>query len=1483
MKLSGILLLFLSGCLIQTMGQETARFQADPTLFIQEARAFFGTQQPENARALLSKLETAQKNGLINNNHWIDIARKANMIEKIGVPPFPDFYLVINTVLEVAQNVKNWPDYQRWSVYLDQLLVQNKKSIARAKPFLELTISLSQKGVIYQSNAFHWKVKPGLYGCGMDSAFFFIINQSNLTAVSSGDSSVILSTRGKFYPETNLFYGDGGQVTWEKLKIPAGQVFVKLNTYHINLTKSFYSIDSVNLIDRRYFSQPLIGLLENKILSGVAPEVAGYPRFTSYELRNKIKNLYPGMDYEGGFSLQGLKVSGTGKASQKSVLIVYYKQKPLLRLASTYFSFQPTQARGINTEASIYIDTDSIYHPGLFFQYNGKQNEISLIRDGEGLSPSIFLNTYHKYDLDVALIHWRMSDNFMTMKGLMGSIENRATFESSDFFNIARYNEILIADKTHPVTAVKQCADYLYSRSYSLSDLSTFMKMPQHLVQEMLLRLSFLGFVRYNSETQLVEVQERAYDFLKKNAGLQDYDIIRFESVHKPPEANAQLSLVDNHLQVFWIKSLDLSQSRNVSIIPTQSTIEILKGRDILFDGEIQGGLIHFYGKQFRFHYDDFSISLGKVDKIQLKVVEKTLKNQKMIFADVTSVIENTRGVLKIDQPTNKSGLKVEDYPEYPILQTDTNAFVYYDQREILNGIYPRKTFNFNISPFTLKGLNLTSFSDSLVFPGQFITADIFPPIHLALRHQKDHSLGFDTLKTPEDGYPVYLGKGRFFENLSMSKAGLQGSGKLEYLNSILISENFLFLPDQVTSVVKSIAVSKTSDNKGSPASKGQEITVRWFPKRDQLLAQGTKSSLKMYDTGQFDGVMSLEPGTLTGNGTISFEGYSITSDKIRFNENSFDVVNGVLRIFKDAPTQKADSIPTEDTGSLMVGHQYNGTVDVENKKARFIPSESGSHIVFTKNRFEGKPAGFTWDITEGQLTMDTVNFKMAAKPSDSLYINSQQAGFDLKNLTINAHRVDYIDVADVRVFPVDQNVTIRKYAKIDSLMQATIVSRDTTLVHRITNATVLISDNKKYNAKGSYQYKDIAGREFPITFSDIQPDKKGISYGKGTISAERQFTLNPAFKYTGSVEWNNNERFLLFNGQTQLSHTCPGITLQWIKFNSRICPDSVAIPIDSITVNDQNERLFKGFFLSNQPIELYSTFIGPHTRYSDQPLISTYGSLWFDQSNELYKLSSHKKKANPEEDGPIIQLDVNTCQTEAKGLLNLGVDLGQVKIKGAGRITHDLKKDSITGSLMLTADFFFDPKILDYMSKSINEAKGLEPVNYADQIFRETFKDLVGRAKGDELLKQISQTGKWKKLPSELLHTIVFTDVNFKWNSETGSYQSTGKFGISNIMEAPVNKKVNGNLEIVHRRGGDSFTVYIEIDRQNYFFFTYSRGVMQCVAGSGFEKFNEMIRSTSESKLKEKTAPGEVEYQYYIGTYDQVRSFVRRFSSESK
>ena len=125
-----------------------------------------------------------------------------------------------------------------------------------------------------------------------------------------------------------------------------------------------------------------------------------------------------------------------------------------------------------------------------------------------------------------------------------------------------------------------------------------------------------------------------------------------------------------------------------------------------------------------------------------------------------------------------------------------------------------------------------------------------------------------------------------------------------------------------------------------------------------------------------------------------------------------------------------------------------------------------------------------------------------------------------------------------------------------------------------------------------------------------------------------------------------------------------------------------------------------------------------------------------------------------------------------------------------------------------------------------------------------------------------------------EFNHTLFLTDLKLKWNPDRGSWQSVGPIGIGNINDQSVNKMVNGHLELVKRRSGDTFTFYVEFDSRSYFYFYYNRGLLQVFAGPTFEDFNNRLRDIKPRKRRLKTKSGP-KYEFALGQYRLVRNFL--------
>jgi hypothetical protein len=48
----------------------------------------------------------------------------------------------------------------------------------------------------------------------------------------------------------------------------------------------------------------------------------------------------------------------------------------------------------------------------------------------------------------------------------------------------------------------------------------------------------------------------------------------------------------------------------------------------------------------------------------------------------------------------------------------------------------------------------------------------------------------------PPEGIPIYNGRGRLYNHLSMSNSGLIGSGRVEHMTATAVADTFRFFPE---------------------------------------------------------------------------------------------------------------------------------------------------------------------------------------------------------------------------------------------------------------------------------------------------------------------------------------------------------------------------------------------------------------------------------------------------------------------------------------------------------------------------------------------------------------------------------------------------------------------------------------------------------------------------------------------------------------
>jgi hypothetical protein len=1449
--------------------------------------------QQELEKAYAAFQQTWESAAFADPERKEEIIKTCNLFLEKRAKASPHFLNYLVCLNSFSTNLE-WADfYADWNKGLNHAIV--RRNIRIADGYMEQTQNLMNDGTIYKSNSVHWRLVSGKISFEFDEVPLINFDNATIAAYSKGDSTTLYDTEGVLEPFDNQWTGKGGKIYWIRAGFAKEHVWAELGSYNIRMTMSQFNADSVTFYNTTYYDKPMLGSLEEKLIANVSAENASYPRFDSYEKLYEINELYAGVDYKGGFSMRGARFIGSGNNEQDAML--YFKRNDTVAMVcrSKIYVISKDQVVGRNTSITFYLDKDSIYHPGLQLKYVVRGREVSLIRDGDpqSMSRSPYYNTFHKVDMDVELMTWQIDRPEILMGAMRGSIVSRASFESENYFRESRYLELEMLDRMHPLVSLRRFAEQRGGDEFYADDFARFIKLPLTEVRHLCLMLSFKGIITYDINTDKISIRQRLYDYLQARVGRIDYDVIKFDSEHDMIGLeSANLRLTDYYMKVYGVPRIAVSDSQNVIIYPRGRQLILKKNRDFEFDGIIEAGLFTFFGQGFDFSYENFMINLKNIDSLKIKVraFEEDaygMRNQ----VDIQNVVENITGKLMIDDPQNKSSIR--RYPQYPIFTSEQDSYVYYDYPHTQNGVYSRDKFYFAIDPYEVDSLNSFT-TEGLNFEGSFVSAGIFEPFREKLMVQEDYSLGFKR-ETGPGGYPVYGGKGVFEGDMQMWNRGLMGNGTVNYLNSMAKSERFIFLIDSMNAVATEYAIEKKTAAEGTefPELNAKDVFVHWQPYNDVWEIEQRSEAISMYNgMAILEGGTAFTPEGLGGWGKFQFGQARLTSDTYTFKEHEVLADTAAFDLLASGEALSDFAFKTQNIKAY---------VDFEQKKGVFTSNDEITVVQFPQNKYICYLDRFTWDMETEEIllgsSLDNTNkdkdkdkdkdkepeqlggahFISVHPRQDTLNFVAPQSTYDLKNYIIHAKDVQHINVADSRVFPGEKGkVTIHSDAKMETLKDAEIITPISRKYHTVHNATLNITGRLAYSGSGKINYEDKQGKIDTLMLALINIDSTGSTYGTGEIAEADSFALGPEFSYQGKFRMNAPRRYLSFSGASKLQHGCDTMPAHWFKFEDEINPNNIAIPVTAEPKDLDNKRLYNSIYLTRDSVHIYSSFLGKRQKFNDHQIIAADGYLQFNEAAKRYEIASKDKLRDNLMPGNMLAFNTDYCYTYAEGKMELGLDIGQVKTDVFGTITHNLPEDKVHMETVFKLDFFFPQELMRIIADTLANNASIKAADLTRPTFTKKLYDALGANRGREVAGELQLYGAMRRLPVELQSAITFCQLDMYWDQPTSAYRSMGEIGISSILDRQVNKMVKGYLELQKRRTGDQIDIYIEVSDRDWFFFSYTREVMQVV--SSFDEFNDFIDKMKDDKKKMKVGRRDTPYSFYLSSDTRKDIFVKRF-----
>lgn len=1420
------------------------------------------------------------------DSYFKQMVATANLMESKRLKPYPEIYNYVFSVYSFVKNKQPASSFAAWHSTVDKLL--DARNIKKFEDFIELSAGFFSEGRIAESSNFQWyfygayvfeftdkpliRFTDGRLVCGVPNR-----DRNNKKDQRFIDSMVVYNTSGVYDPVLKKWDGSGGRINWVKVGLPADKTFADLGNLDISMKSSNISADSV-MLTTTYFAKPILGQLSDRAFKIIRDEDAVYPQFLSYEKRLAIKNIRPDMDYDGGFSLQGASFVGVGSAKEPARLYVKRAGKLFLKGESQMFTVAPKKINSPAVSVTLYVgEKDSIFHPGVDFLYTEEKDLFELTRGKTGVAQSPFSDSYHMVDMYVPKITWnrQSTDLSLTFEPYTSQEQLSARIESKSYYDGRLYDRLQGMEQVHPLVAISR---YCYKYDEYVVDegkIATAMGKTIDQAKPIILDLAGYGFLSYDPDSKIVRVNPKLDNFIQARAGKLDYDNLQFVSDFRPKKlegytdeqiaANAYLqqikatyeqqnkdrrlkkefgtfSLSTMEIKLEAVDQVSLSDAQASFVLPDSARVTIKKNRDFEFSGWASIGKVETHTISANYAYETNKINLLKTDKTMLRVKPLSQADGNTSIA-MNSSIQGVTGEMLIDAPNNRSGNNPA-IKGYPKLKSTKPTKVYYNSPEIYRGAYDSTKFYFTCDPFEMDSLD--NFKEQTFrLKGELTSAGIFPAFRDSLKIMPDYSFGFSKA-APKGGFDFYGTKAKYENKIVLSNNGLQGAGKIDFVQSTSVSKTlFTFLPDSTVGYAE-FTNKPIEIGVQFPDVASTEAYITYVPKKSILKVASTPKSDLIFFGGQskLRGMAIVEPNGMTGYGIMALEKANLGSDKFKFKRWDIDADTAIFNLKNTFA--EADEDPLAFKTDNVLAH-----VSFKERKGEFKSNDGESTITFPVNQYVCKMDFFTWLMDQDAVELESrkrediaintdldlvgPNFFSIHPKQDSLQFKAPKAAFSLKDKTITCTKTEFIDVADARIYPDSMKVIIRKKAKMDPLLNSRIVANYITKYHTFVNANTEITARRAFTSVGDYPYYDADSTKTLLPMDQIGVDSTFQTFAKGNVKSDANFKLSKQFDYYGKLGIKASNPLIYFEGATRINHTCEKFARNWMSFTAQIDPKNIQIPVSQTMKTLDGQPISAGIVWrdsrNTDSISLYPTFLSALEAPTDPIVITASGLLQYNFEAKEFQIGSKEKLLNRNEPGNFIALHTESCSLNGDGNISLGMDFGDITVDAVGTANYDQNTGQTSLNVTMRFNLPMDKGLFESAGERIAAVEGAKPLDFNSTTLEQAILQWEGLAAADKIKKEyaLSTDKKIKKVPDALEKSIVITGVRLTSFTKPGEQQrglvtSVDAAAIVNFYGKPVMRQIvfKGFFQQIYSQNGDHFAMLMQVPGAADYVFNY-------------------------------------------------------------
>ena len=1432
--------IFVLCALAITAYAQPRSFSKKPEVYLEEFNNYVNSNNTKQGTEIVKIFTEKWNEGHFAETEQRSIIKVNNkmLINKLTIP---DFVLYTETVLLGKDSVEK-TKYDNWMQATMPAIRSGNKTFLT---LLNSSKDLFRDNILNSSTTKQWVSSKSNYVFDFQGNRVKIsFEDIDLICRAKVDLMTVYNTSGSYYLDNDEWEGNKGRVTWERVGFGKDNIYADIQgAYTINFNKAELEVDSVIFTNEDFLNQPILGSLKDRassadVISEEQLTRSKFPQFSSYKKNIELGSYLKGIvSFIGGYAMKGKEIIANGTARNPAIINISYKDKVRVTAKAEYFSLRDRKITSRRTEVNIATDSGEIFHPKIQFNLSLNDKLLLLTRGKEGLEKAPFFNTDHEVEIYVDQVLWKL--DLPKIEFDMVSADGKAIIESADFYKEVRYERIPRGMLTyHPLSKMRDFVVRNRKREFTFTEYAAWMKSRPTYLKPQIVELADLGYLFFNPATDSIKIRKKLDHAVLSHMKLKDYDVIRLSSVISA-RSNAFLSLINNTITVEGVRAFRFSDSQSVYVFPHEQKVILKPGRRMEFGGKLTAGKFDFTADRYDFDYYNFKISSDRIDKMQIYTEDFSSANR---LVAVKSVLRDINGTLEIDKKNNKSGLA--NYPEYPRFTSRKGSLIAYDKAEIHGGTYDKSKFRFEVDPFTIDSLdNFTN--QGLKFPGNFVSGGIIPEFRYEATIMDDYSLGFEKANPP-GGYSMYNGIGHGDIDIKLSEEGFTAKGKIDYQGAYIESQDILLTPDSTLAKAESYIVKEDSR---FPNVYAKDVLTRWLPKQDSLFVNTNGHNVKVLrDDQEFKGNLIQTSKQIAGNGVLTWDNAKLTSKDMKYKPNKVDARYSQIEI---------GSISDEKIA--FASYNVESHVDFNTRIGEFKANEKGNLTQFPYNAFASSMDEYTWDIDAATielnkgplLSKEESYFVSQRADQQGLKFMSSNALFDMKLGVITAEKVPYIDVADSRVYPFEEQVTILADANIKPLEQSKLLANRENKYHEIYDATIRINGRYSLGGKGFYEYKDKNNTGQIVYFNKMFVKGKGDTsiYASGFIKDSLNFTVSTKIGYKGKVDLQSTEEFLSFNGYVKPLHSFEEYPSNWFRYKQHPDPANVVIPATTLQ-NEDRRSLSAAVSIANDSTHVYPSFFNFKRSYADLNLTNDTGVFYYNEDEQTFYIGDSLKLFDGAQRGSYLSFNEATGQVYTEGKIDFGI-ANDPNFNGlmAGNISKEREDTTFTLESILALDINLPPECFDRIIEVIREDGGGNDRAENDNLF--VTKAMSEYLDDKKLKKALDQTPALGEItPSgDLDANFFFTNTIMSYDGRLKSFVSRDPMHLATINGKQINKAIPARLMITKKRSGTRYTWYLEVSKYDWFYIDYYLGSLN--VASTDKVFNDIIKDKGPKMSK--------------------------------